>query len=44
MSIPLKKEAAEERQAKVKEKYAQIEREAAERMRREDDGYYDDPD
>jgi len=44
MTIPLKKEAAEERQAKVKEKYAQIEREAAERMRREDDGYYDDPD
>jgi hypothetical protein len=41
-SIPMRKEAAERRRVRVREKTRAAEREAAERMRREDEGSYDD--
>lgn len=41
-SIPVRQEAAERRRERVREKTRAAEREAAERMRREDEGSYDD--
>ncbi len=43
-SIPLRKETAEQRLTRVKERRRQLEREAAERLMRDEDGMYDGTD